>query len=82
MTILDSILKSRGIPLPTKAYILKAMHFPIVVYGCESWTIKRLRIKELMLSNCGAGEDLSVPSTAKKSNQSILKEINPESPLE
>ena len=82
MTNLDSVLESRDITLPAKVHRIKAMVFPVVMYGCESWTIKRLRIKELMLSNCGAGEDLSVPSTAKKSNQSILKEINPESPLE
>ena len=57
MTNLDSILKSRDITLPTKVHIVKAMVFPVVMYGCESWTIKRLSAKELMLSNCGAGED-------------------------
>ena len=57
MTNIDSILKSRNITLPTKVHIVKAMVFPIVMYGCESWTIKRLSAKELMLSNCGAGED-------------------------
>ena len=57
MTNLDSILKSRDITLPTKVIIDKAMVFPVVMYGCESWTIKRLRAEELMLSNCGAGED-------------------------
>ena len=56
MTILDSILKSRGITLPTKVHLVKAMVFPVVMYGCESWTIK-LRAKELMLFNCGVGED-------------------------
>jgi len=57
MTNLDSILKSKDITLPTKIIIDKAMVFPVVMYGCESWTIKRLRAEELMLSNCGAGED-------------------------
>ena len=57
MTNLDSILKSRHIILLTKVYLVKAMVFPVVIYGCESWTIKKLRTKELMPSNCGAGED-------------------------
>ena len=57
MTNLDSILKSRDIPLPTKAHLVKAMVFPVFVYGCESWTIKKLSAKELMLLNCGVGED-------------------------
>ena len=52
------------------------------MYGCESWTIKRLSTEELMLLNCGAGEDLRVPWTARRSNQSILKEINPEYSLD
>ena len=56
MTNLDSILKSRDITLLTKVHLVKAMVFPIVMYGCESWTIK-LRAKELMLFNCGVGED-------------------------
>ena len=56
MTNLDSILKSRDITLPTKAYLVKAMVFPVVMYGCESWTIK-LSAEELMLLNCGVGED-------------------------
>ena len=55
MTKLDNILKSRGITLPTKACIVKAMVFPVVMYGYESWTIKKA--KELMLLNCGVGED-------------------------
>ena len=54
---LDNILKSRDVTLPTKVHIVKAMVFPIVMYGCESWTIKRLSSKELMLLNCGVGED-------------------------
>ena len=57
MTKLDSILKSRDITLLTKACIVKAMIFPVVMYGCESWTIKKLSAKKLMRSNYGAGED-------------------------
>ena len=57
MTNLDSILKSRDITLPTKVHLVKAMVFPAVMYGCESWTIKKLSTKKLMLLNCGAGED-------------------------
>ena len=57
MTNLDSILKSRDITLPTKVHLVKAMVFPVVMYGYESWTIKNLRAEELMLLNCGVGED-------------------------
>ena len=57
MTKLDSILKSRYITLPTKVHLVKAMVFPVVMYGCESWTIRKLSAKELMLLNCGVGED-------------------------
>ena len=57
MTNLDSILKSRDITLPTKVCLDRAMVFPVVMYGCESWTIKKLSTKELMLLNCGVGED-------------------------
>ena len=57
MTNLDSVLKSRDISLPIKVCLVKAMVFPVVMYGCESWTIKKLSTKELMLLNCGAGED-------------------------
>ena len=57
MTDLDSILKSRDITLPTKVCLVKAMVFPVVMYGCESWTIKKLSAEELMLLNCGVGED-------------------------
>ena len=57
MTNLDSIFKSRDITLPTKVHLVKAMVFPVVVYECESWTIKNLSAKELMLLNCGVGED-------------------------
>ena len=57
MTNLDSILKSRDITLPTKVHLVKAMVFPVVTYGCESWTIRRLSAEELMFSNCGVGKD-------------------------
>ena len=57
MTNLDIILKSRDITLLTKVHIVKAMVFPVVMYGCESWTIKKADRQELMLLNCGAGED-------------------------
>jgi len=57
MTNLDSILKSRDITLPTKVRLVKAVVFPVVMYGCESWTIKKVSAKELMLLNCGVGED-------------------------
>ena len=57
MTNLDSILKSRDITLPTRVCLVKAMVFPVVMYGYETWTIKKLNTKELMLLNCGVGED-------------------------
>ena len=57
MSNLDSIFKSRDINLPIKVGLVKAMVFPVVMYGCESWTIKKLSTKELMLLNCGVGED-------------------------
>ena len=57
MTNLDRILKSRDITLSTKVHLVKAMVFPVVMYGCESWTVKRLSPEELMLLNCGVGED-------------------------
>ena len=57
MTKLDSILKSRDITLPTKVHLVKAMVFPVVMYECESWTIRKLSIEELMFLNCGVGED-------------------------
>ena len=83
MTNLDSILKSRGIALPTKVCLVKAMVFPVVTYGCESWTIKKAehwRIGAFEL-RCWR-KLLRVPWTARKSNQSILKEISPEYSLE
>ena len=57
MTNLDSIFKSRDITLPTKVCLVKAMVFPVVMYGCESWTVKKAEAEELMLLNCGVGED-------------------------
>ena len=57
MSNLDSIFKSRDITLPTKVHLVKTMVFPVVMYGCKSWTVKRLSAKELMLLNCGVGED-------------------------
>ena len=57
MTNLDTTFKSRDITLPTKVRLVKAMVFPVVMYGCESWAVKRLSAEELMLLNCGAGED-------------------------
>ena len=57
MTNLDSIFKNRDITLPTNVHLVKAMVFTVVMYGCESWTIRKLSAKELMLLNCGVGED-------------------------
>ena len=57
ITSLDSILKSRDITLPTKVRLVKAMVFPVVMYGCESWAVRRLSAEELMLLNCGVGRD-------------------------
>ena len=57
MTNIDSILKSREITLLTKVHLVKAMVFPVVMYGCDSWTLRSLSIKELMLLNCGVGQD-------------------------
>ena len=78
MTNLDSILKSRGITLPTKVHLVEAMVFPVVMYGCESWTVKKAehrRIDAFELWCCR--RLLRVPWTARRSNQSILKEISP-----
>ena len=83
MTNLDSILKSRDITLSTKVHLVKAIVFPVIVYGCESWTKKkaeRLRIDAFELT-CWR-RLLRVPWTTRRSNQSILKEINPEYSLE
>ena len=83
MTNLDSILKSRDITLPTKVHLVKAMVFPVVMYGCESWIVKkaeRQRIDAFEL-RCWRGL-LRIPWTARISNQSILKEISPGISLE
>ena len=83
MTNLESVLKSRDITLPTKVHLIKAMVFPVVLYGCESWTIKKAehrRIDAFELWHWG--RLLRVPWTARRSNQSILKEISPEYSLE
>ena len=83
ITNLGSILKSRGITLPKKVHLVKAMVFPVVMHGCESWTIKKAecqRIDEFELW-CWR-RLLRVPWTARRSNQSILKDISPEYPLE
>ena len=80
MSNLDSILKSRDITLPTKVHLVKAMVFPVVMYGCESWTVKHRRIDGFELW-CWR-RLLRVPWTARRSNQSILKEISSEYSLE
>ena len=79
MTNLDSILKSRDITLPTKVCLVKAMDFPVVMYGCESWTIKKDECQRIDAFELWCWiRLLRAPWTARKSNQSILKEINPE----
>ena len=83
MTNLDSILKSRDITLPTKVHLVKAMVFPIVMYGCESWTIKKAEHQRIDAFELWCWRRLlRVPWTARRSNQSILKEISPEYSLE
>ena len=83
MTNLDSILKSRDINLPTKVCIVKAMVFPVVMYGYESWTIKKAEHRRIDASELWCWRRLlRVPWTARRSNQSILKEITPEYSLE
>ena len=78
MTNLDSILKSRDIPLSTKVYLVKAMVFPVVMYGCESWTIKKAECRRIDAFELWCWRRLlRVPWTARRSNQSILKEIGP-----
>ena len=79
MTNLDSILKSRDITLPTKARLVKAMVFPVVMYGCESWTIKKAEYQRIDAFELLYWRRLlRVPWTARRSNESILKEISPE----
>ena len=83
MTNLDSILKSRDITLPTKVHLVKAMIFPVVVNGCESWTIKKSQHRRIDVFELWCWRRLlRVPWTARRSNQSILKEISPEYSLE
>ena len=83
MTSLDSILKSRDITLPTKVHLVKAMVFPVVMYGCENWTINRAECQRIDAFELWCwGRLLRVPWTARRSNQSILKEISPEYSLE
>ena len=83
MTDLDSILKSRDITLPTKVHLVKALVFPVVMYGCESWTIKKAECRRIDAFELWCWRRrLRVPWTAKRSNQSILKEISPGCSLE
>ena len=83
MTNLDSILKSRGIILSTKVHLVKAMVFPVVVYGCESWTVKKAEPRRIDTFELWCWRRLlRVPWTAKRSKQSILKEISPGISLE
>ena len=83
MTNLDNILKSRDITLPTKVHIVKAMVFPVVKYGCESWTIKKAECRKTDAFELWCWRRLlRVPLTARRSTQSILKDISPEYLLE
>ena len=83
MTNLDNILKSRDITLPTKVHLIKAMVFPVVVYGCESWIVKKAEHRRIdVFELCYWRRLLQVPWTARRSNQFILKEISPEYSLE
>ena len=82
-TYLDSMLKSKDITLPTNLRLVKAMVFPVVMYGCESWTIKRAERRRIDAFELWCGRRLlRVPWTARRSNQSILKEISPGCSLE
>ena len=83
MTNLDRIFKSRDITLPTKVHLVKAMVFPVVMYGCESWTVKKAEHQKIDTFELWCWRRLlRVPWTARRSNQSILKEISPECSLE
>ena len=83
MTNLDSILKSRDITLPTKVHLIKAMFFPVIMYGCESWILKKAECRRIDAFELWCWRRLlRVPWTARRSNQSILKEISPEYSLE
>ena len=83
MTNLDSTLKSRGITLPTKVHLVKAMVFPVVMYGCESWTIKKAEGRRIDAFELWCWRRcLRVPWIARRSNQSLLEEISPGCSLE
>ena len=83
MTNLDSVLKSKDITLLTKVHIVKAMVFPVVMYGCESWTVKDAECQRIDAFKLWCWRRLlKVPWTAGRSNQSIIREINPENSLE
>ena len=83
MTNLDSILKSRDITVPTKVHLVKAMVFPVVMYGCETWTIKKAERRRIHAFELSCWKRLlRVPRTARRSNQLILKEISLEYSLE
>ena len=83
MTNLDSILKSRDLTLPTKVHLVKVMVFPVVMYGCESWTVKKAEHRRIDAFELWCWRRLlRVPWTARRSNQPILKEISPGCPLE
>ena len=83
MTNLDSIFKSRDVTLPTKVYLVKAMVFPVVMYGCESWTVKKAKHRRIDAFEVWCWRRLlRVPWTARRSNKSILKDINPGISLE
>ena len=83
MTNLDSILKSRDLTLPIKVHLVKAMVFPVVMYGCESWTVKKAQLRKIDAFELWCWKRLlRVPWTARRSNQSILKEISPGCSLE
>ena len=79
---LDSILKSRDITLPRKVHVVKAMVFPVVMYGCESWTIKKAEHRRIDAFELVLEKTLESSWTARRSNQSILKDISPECSLE
>ena len=83
MTNLDSTFKSRDITLPIKVHLVKAMVFPVVMYGCESWTVKKAKCQRIDAFELWCWRRLlRVPWTARRSNQSLLKEISPEYSLE
>ena len=83
MTNLDSIFKSKDITLPTKVHLVKAMVFPVVMYGCDSWTVKKAELRRIDAFELWCWSRLlRVPWTARRSNQSILKEISPRISLE